>query len=193
MGSRGPLITQRIPITSYGTTHATAAGAGTAYGSAEMAAVESPLRVARCSVPAPLEPPVVCTAPVGVVSVAEHTPLAWSADGQRLAAVSGNGAVFILAFVEGTFRMTKVLTGGGGHAIRALAFHPTDSTVLVSAGVDGILVWDIDAGAVVQLISHRSLKTVGLAAGTPVGAGAHESEVECITWLHGGTSAVTGR
>jgi hypothetical protein len=200
MGSRGPLITHRIPVSSYGSTHTTpatappgGAGGGLVGSSGEMAAVESPLRAARGSAAAALPAPVVCTAPVGVVSVAEHTPLAWSADGQRLAAVSGNGAIFLLAFVEGTFRMTKVLTGGGGHAIRALAFHPTDSNVLVSAGVDGLLVWDVEAGAVVQLISHRSLKTVGLPATTPVAAGAHESEVECIAWLHGGSSAVTGR
>lgn len=79
--------------------------------------------------------PATCSVPIGVLSVQNRSPLAWSPDGTMLAAVAGNGSIFILAFVGDKFVMRKLLTGHT-QRVAALSWHPADGNVLVSAGVE---------------------------------------------------------
>lgn len=164
---------------------------GVGDGSAAMASPLAALAERRAAAAAsPLAAPV-CNEPVGIVSVAEKSPLAWSADGKRLAAVAGGGAIYILAFDGSTFRMSKLLPSVGGRAIRALLWH-VDNVTLVVAGMDGVVVWDVEAAVVTQVISHRTLKALGLPPTTPQVAGAHESDVESVCWAFDSTSLITG-
>lgn len=112
--------------------------------------------------------------------VQDRTPLAWSADGMRLAFVSGSFGVYVLDMQGNYFRMARVLTGHRT-AVRTLSFHPRDANILVSGGADGLLVWDIRRGEPLQTLS----KAAGVAA-------AHESDVECVAWVHDGTALCTG-
>ena len=131
-----------------------------------------------------------CSLPVGVISVAPRTPLAWSGDGTALAAAGGNGGIFILAFAGDTYKLSKLLLGHK-HTPRALLFHPHDANMLVSSGADGVFVWDVAAGVVSQVATTRPLKEFALTAARLI-PGGHDSEVECMTWVHDGAALVTG-
>jgi WD40 repeat protein len=133
----------------------------------------------------------VCNTPVGVISVAERTPLCWSEDGTMLAAVGGNGSIFILHLVDDTFKMWKLLLGHK-HTVRCLLFHPKNSNQLVSGGVDGLFVWDVGNAAITQLFSYKTAKELGVPASLLTATGAHESDVESMAWAFDGASLVTG-
>jgi WD40 repeat protein len=137
-----------------------------------------------------------CSQPIGVLSVEASTPVAWSTDGNHLAAVGGNGSIFILELGKDLlFHMSKLLPGHK-HGVKALLFHPTNANVLVSAGVDGIFVHDLALGAVTLVVSHKTHRELGLdtSASALLGTadGAHDGDVECMTWAYDGGCLITG-
>lgn len=138
-------------------------------------------------------PMTTCSQPLSVVSVANSTPVAWSPDGARLAAVGGNGSIFLLAVEGGAIAMSKLIPGQK-RAVRALAFHPRNPNLLVSAGVDGIFLHDVERALALVAISQRPVRelAVDLAVTTIVSDGAHEGEVECVAWAEDGACLLSG-
>lgn len=62
-----------------------------------------------------------------------------------------------------------------------MKFHPRYPNTLVSCGVDGLFVWDLEVGN-----TEREFKV------DDDSKNAHESTVECLCWAFGGTSLITG-
>eukprot|EP00753_Platysulcus_tardus_P020405 PLAT8027.1.p2 GENE.PLAT8027.1~~PLAT8027.1.p2 ORF type:complete len:756 (+),score=425.52 PLAT8027.1:37-2304(+) len=134
------------------------------------------------------KPRVVCLEPLSVIGLQTSSPIGWSCDGQRLAFVSTSHSIFIAQADEPaedgspswTVTVQRQLTGHH-HEVKALLWHPTDPTTLVSAGADGIIVHDAETGEV----KHR-LDTLRL------GDDAHEGDVECLEWAFDGTTLLSG-
>ncbi len=84
-----------------------------------------------------------------------------------LAAVSGNSSIFVFGMDESgsAYRMRRLL-GGHTRKVKALSFCPSDAGVLVSGGIEGVYVWDVQSQQVVQVIVPRTTK----AADIPTGA-----------------------
>ena len=129
---------------------------------------------------------------------------------RSLSFVSGNFSIYVLCpDAHGHFAV-RALLGGHDHAVSALVYHPrqvlvsggrrrglhwrrrhrcyplscaharSDANMLVSSGRDGIFVWDVAAGACITRIAE----------GMP---GAHEGDVEVLTWVFDGTALLSGR
>ncbi len=79
----------------------------------------------------------------------------------RLAFVSGNRSIYIcVKGSEGAFVVESALSGHI-YRITAILFHPTDST-LVSAGLEGIFIWDWKAGKLLRrCVSTKSHRIIG--------------------------------
>lgn len=117
--------------------------------------------------------------PMRVIGVQEQSPIAWSVDGKRLAFVSGNASIYITKEDHlGNFVVENVLIGHKT-TVNCLLFHPRDS-ILISGGFDGLIIWDYLKGFIIKRISpHQD-------------PDAHESNVECLTWICDGTALVSG-
>lgn len=73
-------------------------------------------------------------------------------------------------------------------SIHALLFHPT-LPLLLSAGADGLMVWNTTTGELLQVIEY-----VPLHFSTPSESTceeAHESAIECLCWGYGGSVLFT--
>lgn len=119
-----------------------------------------------------------CTRAVATMGVQNDTPIAWSADGGKLAYVAENCSIFITSDHKSRFTLEKCLDGHN-RRVHALLFHP-ERPLLVSAGVEGIFVWDIEKGVLVQKIDQKS------------SSNAHSNGVECLTWVYGGSTLISG-
>src|SRR4051812_38777942 len=86
-------------------------------------------------------------APAWRGGVPDHAiDLGWSALGKRLAVAAVTGPVVV--FDGGTGAELRTLTGHG-FGTTAVAFHPTDESLLATAGQDGkARVWDAGTGEV---------------------------------------------
>ncbi|RHZ01637.1 hypothetical protein DYB37_012851 [Aphanomyces astaci] len=123
----------------------------------------------------------VCSQPVQVVGVARESALAWSANGNRLAFVSGNSAIFIARLDnQGTngVVLEKVIPLFKKD-VHALLFFPDNEDMLVVVGHEGISTVDVSAGDIVFRVR-------------PGKENNHESDVTCATWLYGGSLLATG-
>lgn len=107
--------------------------------------------------------------------------------------MGGNGSIFLLAVEGGAIAMSKLIPGQK-RAVRALAFHPRNPNWLVSAGVDGIFLHDVERALALVAISQRPVRelAVDLAVTTIVSDGAHEGEVECLAWAEDGACLLSG-
>mmetsp|Transcript_60631 Transcript_60631/g.146524 ORF Transcript_60631/g.146524 Transcript_60631/m.146524 type:complete len:863 (+) Transcript_60631:254-2842(+) len=121
----------------------------------------------------------VCRKALSVLGIQKESPVAWSPDGEQLAFVSGNHSIYIASVVEGRYRVAKMLDG---HVkpVRVMVWHPSDANTLVSAGPEGIYVWDVAKGETI----HRK-ECDGI-------EGRHTDSVEVLCFATGGLNLVSG-
>ena len=74
------------------------------------------------------------------MGVQNQTPLAWSEDGNNFAYVAENCSIFITSQLKGRFEIERTLDGHH-RRLSSILFHPSEP-ILVSAGIEGIYVWD---------------------------------------------------
>lgn len=89
--------------------------------------------------------------------------------------------------------LTHRLAGGHRLTVKSLLFHPHNADILISGGVEGIFVWSLSAGRVSQVVTHANASDYSASVAAVVsGTNAHESDVECMCWTHGGATLITG-
>ncbi|RHY33759.1 hypothetical protein DYB32_001439 [Aphanomyces invadans] len=121
----------------------------------------------------------VCSQPVQVVGVARESALAWSVNGNRLAFVSGNSAIFIAGHDDKRGVTLEKVIPLFKKDVNGLLFSPDNEDMLVVVGHEGISFVDVAAGDFVFRV--------------PIGKeNNHESDVTCATWLYGGSLLATG-
>ncbi|MCF6313393.1 MAG: protein kinase [Verrucomicrobiales bacterium] len=90
----------------------------------------------------------------------DHTKMAWSPSGKRLAVVELGGKVEILEMPSGE-KVAKLVGDFG--AIAALAWHP-DGEILASVGADrAIRIWNVQSGEQREVIPAHSQRVTSLA------------------------------
>jgi len=87
------------------------------------------------------QPKLGCRAALCQLGIQPCSPVAWSPDGRMLAFVSGSNGICIARKSDEALAIQHVLTAHD-FAVNCLVFHPTEPTLL-SAGVEGIFVWDL--------------------------------------------------
>jgi WD40 repeat protein len=104
---------------------------------------------------------------------------------RRLAFISGDKSIFIFQYGEPAPGVRRFSLAGSciGHKkkVHCLSFHPSDPNILVSGGGDGLFVWDVTKFSRIHTINP-----------TTRGEIAHDSDVECIAWTHGGVTLLSG-
>ena len=121
-----------------------------------------------------------CSRSLSVIGVQAETPLDWNAAGNRLAFVSGNKGIYLLVRQGERFEVESVLHGHRS-TVRSLLFFPNSSKdILVSAGTEGIIVWNDKDGSIVKSINPKTETE------------AHDSVVEVLEWVDGGRFLVSG-
>ena len=81
-----------------------------------------------------------CTTPIYIFGVQNCSPIAWTLEGKHFAYVGENCSIFINSFENGRFETERTLDGHN-RRLTSILFHPT-LPILVSAGIEGIYVWD---------------------------------------------------
>ena len=135
------------------------------------------------------KPKKLCTAPAKIVGVQDKTPLCWDSSGKKFAFASNNRSIYIWERVDtpdGNFKMhlRQVLRGAHIHPVVALVFDPNfeDTNTLVSAGGDGIIVWNVATGEVDKTLPLRQ----------EMGQDYHTSDVECVKYCFDGNYLISG-
>ncbi|KAJ6254517.1 wd repeat-containing protein pop1 [Anaeramoeba flamelloides] len=127
-----------------------------------------------------------CNNPLHVLGVQKQTPIAWEVNGNCFAFVTGNFSIYLIGREEKRknkklkIRFPLIATlRGHQKPIRALLFHPT-KPLLVSAGEEGIFIWDLDdlelVGSLCKTTSNNS----------------HNGKVQCLEWLLDGKYLISG-
>eukprot|EP00708_Paratrimastix_pyriformis_P002092 GAFH01000831.1.p1 GENE.GAFH01000831.1~~GAFH01000831.1.p1 ORF type:complete len:897 (-),score=295.41 GAFH01000831.1:8-2365(-) len=106
-----------------------------------------------------------------------------------LAFVSGSNGIYLAkkSDTDDTFSIHNVLMGHD-FSVTSLLFHPTEPT-LVSAGVEGIFIWDLTRMALRKKILIHTEAAGQQATATP---DAHEGPIEVLLWMYGGTALISG-
>lgn len=127
----------------------------------------------------PVTPILDCEMTLSQIGVQPSSPLAWSPDGTKLAYVNGTHGINLCVKDEHNIYVREKVLIGHHHVVKFILFHPTDA-ILVSAGVEGIFVWDLNTSQLLKKIDEDTVPD------------ANEGEVECITWLYNGTILAAG-
>ena len=120
--------------------------------------------------------------PARTYGVQLGTPVVWAADGNQYIFVSGAHTIVVNRLLPpgstaGVSAVSKLLNGHTGR-VSALLVHPTEP-LLVSAGEDGIFLWDLVGGKLLQKIGNT-------------GKRAHEASVECLCWCSAAQALISG-
>ena len=83
----------------------------------------------------------------------------------------------------------KMILSGHHHTVRALLYHPTKN-ILVSSGVEGVFVWNLETGICEKEIKFGFFLCFTLSETTD--SSANEGEVICLCWLYDGSILATG-
>eukprot|EP00940_MAST-03C_sp_MAST-3C-sp2_P000009 g9.t1 len=119
-----------------------------------------------------------CTRPLRLIGVQNASPISWSLDSFRLGFVLGNHSIAIMIFDEKTGSFTREHTlRGHSRMVHTLKFNK--SNLLMSAGEDGMILWDVKSGE--KLREHRQGQK-----------DFHSDTVECGCWTHEGETFVSG-
>ena len=126
-----------------------------------------------------------CRMPLQVLGVQPRSPVAWSASGEYLAFVSMNFSIYVVKKVETRLQQGIKLSfhrlwtlSGHANRVHFLLFHPT-LPILVSTSHDGIFIWDITRGVLIQKITPATSRD------------AHDGDVYCASWVCGSRGLVT--
>ncbi|KAJ4456959.1 putative WD-40 repeat protein [Paratrimastix pyriformis] len=135
------------------------------------------------------DPRLGCKSALLQLGIQPSTPVVWSPDGRMLAFVSGSNGIYLAkkSDTDDTFSIHNVLMGHD-FSVTSLLFHPTEPT-LVSAGVEGIFIWDLTRMALRKKILIHTEAAGQQATATP---DAHEGPIEVLLWMYGGTALISG-
>ena len=129
-----------------------------------------------------------CTTPIKIVGVQDQTCLSWDESGDHLLFASNNRSIYLWKMVreKGGYQMqlTRTLSGGHKHPVVCSAFDPNfgTSSQIVTAGADGIIIWDATKGDIKQTIQ----------VGKDLGNSMHEADIECVKFIFNGMYLLTG-
>lgn len=125
-----------------------------------------------------------CTVPLQVIGVQKASPITWSKDGLHLAFCALNHTIYICSVnvkVNPPVIQYQSTLVGHKRDIHLLEFHPEHANMMISGGEEGMYLWDVRQGSVVQSILESSNHPDG-----------HEGPVYCAKWLYGGSILATG-